>query len=109
VSIDKYARTITLQVNDLTYVLQITDSTRVSRGGVERSLVDVIVGWEVTVNVVLRELPNGRVEVAVLSLELPETLAAQGRHYGPTFTNPPPFQNGPNPGNVDGPIVSPHR
>jgi len=109
VSVDRYARTITLQVSDLTYVLQIADSTRISRNGQERNLSDVVVGWDVTVNVVLREFANGRVEVAVLSVELPEIIASQGRHYGPLFTNPPPFQNGPNPGNVDGPIVSPHR
>jgi hypothetical protein len=107
VSVDKYARTITLQVENLTYVLQITDSTRVSRSGEEKTLTDVVVGWEISVNVVLREMANGRVEVAVLSVELPETIAGQG--YTPIATNRAPFQNGPNPGNVDGPIVSPHR
>ncbi len=108
-SVDKYARTLTLQVNNLTYVLQITDSTRVARNSQERTLNDVVVGEEVTVNVVLREFPNGRIEVAVLSVELPASVAAQGLGQAGTFTNPPPFQNGPNPGNVDGPIISRHN
>ena len=108
-SVDKYARTLTVQVNNLTYVLQITDSTRVARNSQERTLNDVVVGEEITVNVVLREFPNGRIEVAVLSVQLPASVAAQGLGQAGTFTNPPPFQNGPNPGNVDGPIISRHN
>lgn len=113
VSIDRLNRTVTLQVNNLTYVLQITDSTRVSRGGKEQSMADFVVGEEVSVNVMLRELANGRIEVAVLAVDLPEATAAQGKGgngggNGPGFV-PPPFQNGPNPGNVDGPVVSPHN
>src|SRR5688572_18124560 len=108
VAVDKVAKTITLQVNNLTYVLEIADSTRVSKAGKERSLIDVVVGEEISVTVLLRELPNGRVEVAVLSVDLSETAEAQGTK-GPKFNQPPPCQNGPNPGNVDGPVISPHR
>ena len=106
---DRFAKTVTLQVNNLSYVLQITDSTRVSKNDEEKSITDVVVGEEIKVNVLLRELPNGRVEVAVLSVELPVVTAAQGLGKGPKFTQPPPFQNGPNPANVDGPIISPNR
>ena len=109
VAVDKFAKTVTLQVNNLSYVLQITDSTRVSKSDEEKSIVDVVVGEEIKVNVILRELPNGRVEVAVLSVELPVTTAAQGDGKGPKFTQPPPFQNGPNPANIDGPVISPNR
>ena len=108
VAVDKVNRTVTLQVNNLTYVLEIADSTRVSKAGKDRGLLDIIVGEEISVTVLLRELPNGRVEVAVLSVELSETTQAQGKTGG-KFTQPPPFQNGPNPGNVDGPIISRHN
>ena len=109
VAVDKFIKTVTLQVNNLSYVLQITDSTRVSKNDEEKSISDVVVGEEIKVNVILRELPNGRVEVAVLSVELPAATAAQGEGKGPKFTQPPPFQNGPNPANIDGPVISPNR
>ena len=116
VAVDKYGKTITLQVDNLTYVLQITDSTRVSKTGKEQTIADVVVGQELSVNVLLRELPDGRVEVAVLSVELQDSAEAQGRNgrgghgrgnghdrdHGP-------FHHGPHPPNVDGPVVSPHR
>ena len=108
VAVDRTAKTVTLQVNNLTYVLEIADSTRVSKGGKERGLLDIIVGEEISVTVLLRELPNGRVEVAVLSVDLSDTTEAQGKG-GPKFNQPPPFQNGPNPANIDGPIISPHN
>jgi hypothetical protein len=109
VAVDKFAKTITLQVNNLSYVLQVTDSTRVTRNEEEKSIIDVVVGEEIKVNVLLRELPNGRVEVAVLSVDLPVATAAQGTSKGAKFTQPPPFQNGPNPANIDGPVISPNR
>jgi len=109
VAVDKVSKTITLQVNNLTYVLEIADSTRVAKAGKEKSLIDVIVGEEINVTVLLRELPNGRVEVAVLSVDLSESTEAQGGRGKSPFTQPPPFLNGPNPGNVDGPIISPHN
>ena len=115
VSIDRFNRTVTLQVNNLTYVLQITDSTRLSRSNQEQTMADFVVGEEITVNVMLRELANGRIEVAVLAVDMPELTTAQGKGgkgrgnaYGHSDT-PPPFINGPNPGNVDGPVVSRHR
>src|SRR5882762_5438733 len=108
VKVDKLSRSVTIQVNNLTYVLQITDSTRINRSGKEKTLADIVVGEEINVNLVLRELPNGRVEVAVLSMDLAESVAAQGERSGGSSPNQPaPFQNGPNPANVDGPIISP--
>jgi hypothetical protein len=115
VSIDRFNRSVTLAVNNLTYVLQITDSTRLSRNGQEQNMADFVVGEEITVNVMLRELANGRIEVAVLAVEMPTVAAAQGKAKGNgyakggDFTTPPPFINGPNPGNVDGPVVSRNR
>jgi len=109
VAVDKVSKTITLQVNNLTYVLEIADSTRVAKAGKEKSLIDVVVGEEINVTVLLRELPNGRVEVAVLSVELQQSTEAQGGRGNNPFAQPPPFLNGPNPGNVDGPIISPHN
>lgn len=112
VAVDKFSRTITLQVNDLSYVLQVADGTRIGRDDKEATLNDVVVGQQISVNVVLRELPNGRVEVAVLNVNLTESEEAQGRgrdHGGSKFNRPPPFRHGPNPGNVDGPVISPHR
>jgi hypothetical protein len=108
VAIDKSGKTITLQVENLTYVLEIADSTRISKSGKERNLADVVLGEEISVTVLLRELPNGRVEVAVLSVELPDKAEAQGGR-STKFSQPPPFQNGPNPSNVDGPVISPSR
>lgn len=118
VAVDKYGKTITLQVDNLTYVLQVTDSTRVSLGSKEQSIADVTVGEELSVNVLLRELPDGRVEVAVLRVDRQESAEAQGRHghgrggrgHGKPWNNPHhPFHHGPHPPNVDGPVVSPHR
>lgn len=109
VAVDKVSKTITLQVNNLTYVLEVADSTRIAKAGKEKSLIDVVVGEEINVTVLLRELPNGRVEVALLSVDLAETTEAQGGLGNNPFTKPPPFQNGPNPGNVDGPVISPHK
>jgi hypothetical protein len=116
VAVDKYGKTITLQVNNLTYVLQVADATQISKAGKQRGLNDIVVGQEISVTVMLRELSDGRVEVAVLSMDLDESEEAQGRrghgqnrgrgrghhHHGP-------FHHGPHPPNVDGPIVSPHR
>lgn len=119
VAVDKYGKTITLQVDNLTYVLQVTDSTRVSLAGKEQSIADVTVGEELSVNVLLRELPDGRVEVAVLSVDRQSSAEAQGRGHGngrggrghgKPWNNPNhPFHHGPHPPNVDGPVVSPHR
>ena len=118
VAVDKYGKTITLQVDNLTYVLQVTDSTRVSKTGKEQSIADVVPGEQLTVNVLLRELPDGRVEVAVLSVELQLSAEAQGRngrggrgkgHGRGNDRDHGPFHNGPHPPNVDGPVVSPHR
>lgn len=106
--VDKYNRTVTLQVNNLTYVLQITDSTRLNRSGKDQTMADFIVGEEVTVNVILRELPNGRVEVAVVNVDLPDAVVAQGTNSPGRYAQPPPFQNGPNPANIDGPVISRH-
>ena len=111
IAVDRLSRTVTLQVNNLTYVLQIADSTRLTRNGKEQSFADFVVGEEASVNVMLRELNNGRIEVAVLAVDLPETTVAQGNSKGAggSFTQPPPFQNGPNPGNIDGPVISRSR
>lgn len=115
VSVDKYKKTITLQVENLTYVLQVTDSTRVSKASKEQTLTDVIVGQELSVNVLLRELPDGRVEVAVLSVDLSDTTEAQGREGNGRGRgrgrgqDHGPFHQGPHPPNHDGPVVSPHR
>ncbi len=118
VAVDKYGKTITLQVDNLTYVLQVTDSTRVSKSGKEQSLTDVVVGQDLSVNVLLRELPDGRVEVAVLSVELTDAAEAQGRNgrgghgrggRGNNGHHHGPFHHGPHPPNHDGPVVSPHR
>lgn len=121
VAVDKYGKTITLQVDNLTYVLQVADSTRVSLAGKEQSIADVTVGEELSVNVLLRELPDGRVEVAVLSVERQASAEAQGRdghgrggrdNHGRGKGHDHdhgPFHNGPHPPNVDGPVVSPHR
>jgi hypothetical protein len=121
VSVDKYGKTITLQVDNLTYVLQVTDSTRVSKAGKDQTLTDVVVGQEPSVNVLLRELPDGRIEVAVLSVDLTDTAEAQGnkgrgrghghgrgRGHGHGHGHGP-FHHGPHPPNHDGPVVSPHR
>lgn len=120
VAVDKTEKTLTLQVDNLTYVLQVADSTKISKKGGERTINDIIVGEDISVNVVLRELPNGRVEVAVLSVELSETVAAQGKSKGKSGGkenkgrgqephSQPPFQHEPNPGNQDGPIISRNR
>ncbi len=115
VAVDKYSRSITLQVENLTYVLQVTDSTRVSKSGKEQNLTDVVVGQELSANVLLTERPDGRIEVALLSVDLPEVAEAQGpkhgrgRGHGKGHDKHGPFHHGPHPPNHDNPRnPSPH-
>ncbi len=115
VAVDKYSRSITLQVDNLTYVLQVTDSTRVSKAGKEQNLTDVVVGQELSANVLLTERPDGRIEVALLSVDLPDVAEAQGpkhgrgRGHGRGHGNHGPFHHGPHPPNHDNPNnPSPH-
>jgi hypothetical protein len=82
VAVDKYGKTITLQVNNVSYVLQIADATRITLGGRERSIRDVVVGEQINVTVLLRELADSRVEIAVLAVELGVGEQAQGRKRG---------------------------
>jgi len=82
VACDKYGKSITLQVNNVSYVLQIADATRFSLAGRERSIRDVVVGEQINVTVLLRELADGRVEIAVLAVELGVSEEAQGRKRG---------------------------
>jgi len=105
-AVDKYNKTITLQVGDLTYVLQVADSTQVSnKAGKQQNITDVVVGEELSVNVQLRQLPNGQVEIALLSVQRQETAEAQGRHgnkgrgHGKNVT---PFGNNSNGSSIDG-------
>jgi hypothetical protein len=82
VAVDKYGKTITLQVNNVSYVLQIADATRISLAGKERSIRDVIIGEQINVTVLLRELTDARVEIAVLAVELGVGEEAQGKKRG---------------------------
>lgn len=106
VAVDKTARTITIQVNNQTYVLKTADDTKFTKAGKAKTLDDLLVGEDVTVTVALRETAAGRVEIAVVAVELPTLAEAQGgRGLGPA--NLPPFVNLPNPANVGGRVVSP--
>ena len=116
IAVDKYGKTVTLQVNNLTYVLQIADATRIGQAGKDRTISDIVVGEEINVTVMLRELSDGRVEVAVLSVDLSnEDAQGRGRGHGRGRGDDKgrdhhgPFHNGPHPPNIDGPVVSPHR
>jgi len=82
VAADKYGKTITLQVNNVSYVLQVADATRFTLAGKERSIADVVVGEQINVTVLLRELADARVEIAVLAVELGVGEDAQGRKNG---------------------------
>jgi hypothetical protein len=79
VAVDRSHKTVTLQVDNLTYVLEIADATRISDEGRERNMNDVIVGRYIIATVMVRELTEGRVEVGVLSLDLGKSAEAQGR------------------------------
>jgi hypothetical protein len=106
VAVDKYGKTVTLQVNNVSYVLQVADATRFTLAGKERSIADVVVGEQINVTVLLRELADARVEIAVLAVELGVGEEAQGRKRGRTkgkekqglFHAPPsaPSNDGPN-------------
>ena len=84
VAVDKYGNSITLQVNNVSYVLQVADATRFTLAGRERSIRDVVVGEQVNVTVLMRELADARVEIAVLAVELGVGEQAQGRGRGRT-------------------------
>jgi hypothetical protein len=107
VAVDKTAKTVTLQINGQTYVLQISETTKIAQSGKQKSLADVTVGEDVTVDVMLRETVGGRIEVSVLSVELPETATAQGGDKKSGGFRP--FQTEPNPAHIDGSVVSPTR
>ncbi len=108
VAVDRTSRTVTLQINGQTYVLPISETTKIAQSGKTKSIYDVTVGEDVTVDVMLKETPGGRIEVSVLNVELPETATAQGgigkggRGFGP-------FASEPNPAHVDGAVVSPTK
>src|SRR5688572_29775475 len=107
VAVDKTAKTVTLQINGQTYVLQISETTKIAQSGKQKSLTDVTVGEDVTVDVMLRETAGGRIEVSVLSVELPDTATAQGAPGKSGSFRP--FQTEPNPAHIDGSVVSPTR
>ncbi len=117
VAVDKSSRTITLQVNNQTYVLKTADDTKFNIAGQQKSLNDLVVGEEVNVTVALRESSTGRVEIAVVSVESTGADAqdrdgrghGRGRGRGFEGHHPPPFVNLPNPANVGGHSRSPHR
>ena len=109
VAADKYGKTITLQVDNVSYVLQVADATRFTLAGKERSIADVIVGEQINVTVLLRELADARVEIAVLAVELGVGEEAQGRKRGrgKGKNKPGLFHTPPSPPSNDGPAVSP--
>ena len=112
VAVDKVLKTITLQVNYQTYVLKTIPDTRFTKAGKSKSFEDLIVGEEITVTVALQETSSGRVEIAVVSVDLPTTTEAQGGRSsggGGGYGGIPPFITLPNPANVGGPIRSPSR
>jgi hypothetical protein len=82
VGVDKYGKSITLQVNNVSYVLQVADATRFTHGKREKSIADVVVGEQINVTMLLRELADGRVEIAVLGVELDVAAEAQGKGRG---------------------------
>jgi hypothetical protein len=82
VAVDKYGKSITLQVNNVSYVLQVADATRFTLGKREKSIADVVVGEQINVTMLLRELADGRVEIAVLAVELGVAAEAQGKGRG---------------------------
>jgi hypothetical protein len=110
VAADKAAKTITIQVNGQTYVLKTIETTKFTKAGKTKSFNDLIVGEEATVTVALQETLSGRIEIAVVSVDLPGVTEAQGgkgNAYGQGIGIPP-FVNLPNPGNVGGGVRSPH-
>ena len=109
VAVDKAAKTVTIQINSQTYVLQLTAASKVAKAGQNKSIYDVNVGEDISVEVLLKENAQGKVEVVVLSVELNETAEAQGKGGSGKSGNSRPFQTVPNPANVDGPVVSPNR
>ena len=112
VAVDKAAKTVTIQINSQTYVLQLTAASKVAKAGQSKSILDVNVGEDISVEVLLKENAQGKVEVVVLSVELNETAEAQGKGNGKPAGksgNSRPFQTIPNPANIDGPVVSPNR
>ncbi len=109
VAVDKAAKTVTIQINGQPYVLQLTAASKLAKAGQSKSIYDVNVGEDISVEVLLKENAQGKVEVVVLSVELNETAEAQGKGGNGKGGANRPFQTVPNPANVDGPVVSPSR
>jgi hypothetical protein len=109
VAVDKAAKTVTMQINSQTYVLQLTSSSKITKAGQTKSIFDVNVGEDISVEVLLKENTQGKVEVVVLSVQLSDTAEAQGKGGNGKGGANRPFQTVPNPANVDGPVVSPNK
>jgi len=107
VAVDKTTKAITVQVNNQTYVLKTVEVTKFTKGTKTKSFDDLIVGEEVTVTVALLETESGRVEIAVVAVDLPTTTEAQGGKGNAYGYGIPPFVNLPNPANVGGGVRSP--
>lgn len=126
--VDKVANTISVQIKNQTYVLQLSKSTKIGKGAEAKNLQDVGIGEEISAEVQLRETPDGQVEVVVVSVALPtaDTAEAQGKGGKPgktgqnsgkgndngkgnsPFSSPPSWGSGGS-GGGGGNNVSPHR
>lgn len=118
VAVDKKSRSVTLDVNGKTYVLQLDKKTKIQKApangkpGVEQTIDDISVGESLEVAVAVTELPSGEVQVSVTEVktDLPEEAAgkALGHDKGKRQGPPTPFPgNGtPNLGNSGGGVVS---
>ena len=109
IAVDKAAKTVTVQIGLQQYTLQLSAVSKVSRAGHIKSIHDMNVGEDVSVEVLLKENDQGKAEVVVLSVELNETVEAQGKDGSGKSGGSRPFQTAPNPANVDGPVVSPNK
>lgn len=121
-AVDKKSRTVTVEVNGKTYVLQLEKTTRIAqapkngKAGKEQGFDDVKVGEDIAVTVAVTEAADGQVQVTVVRVEtLPSEEAGTGGSSAPRSKArggpalPFPGNSTPNPANIDGNINSPNR
>jgi hypothetical protein len=120
VAVDKKSRTVTIDVNGKTYILQLDKKTKINKAsaqgqpGAAQTIDDLRVGEDLQVTVAVTEMPSGEVQVNVVAVETDLVEPAgkalghdKGKRQGPPV--PFPGVGTPNLGNSGGGIVSPNN
>ena len=107
VSVNLKHGTITVKVNDEIHTIQVPKTVRISQGRKTLMLKEILPGQTVTLTLV--ELPGGEVQLAALTVMANNAKLQPAGRKIPTLPPQAPFPHPPNPANVGGVIISPHK